>query len=320
MSLTLADAIASGGVWAELGCSELLVLRVASVSLRASVRPPLIATLADLAVQFGPRKRLAALRVLAGVSSGGDARTAKLAARCLRDHGAAVRQAATKALAASAEGIDHDEIAKLACSSLCRAVVDRDFRVCAAAAKALPRLATRGDPGAVAAVSAGLRHSDLSVRRASIAALGEIATRGDAETIVSISCAAEADPDWGVRAAACRVLPRLAERGNAVAHKALLCCLKDPESTVRHVAMGAVVHISVRPSQHFIAWAPVPKAKTRPSSGTASKKGPPQQMMYLESPVTRTPLPSQKRSLSTSCSSPADAKKRMKSSRAVRAR
>ena len=57
-----------------------------------------------------------------------------------------------------------------------------------------------------------------------------------------MSAAAERDLDWGVRAAACRVLPRLAERGDEVAHRALMLCLNDPEVAVRHVAMGAVVH------------------------------------------------------------------------------
>lgn len=298
----LADIAAAGGLWTELGCTDLLIIRSTCSALRAAVKPTLIAALADLAVEFGPRKRLAALRVLAGVSAGGDARTAKLAASCLRDGGGDVRLAAARAFATAAPGIEPDEVARLAIACLCPAFVDSDYRVCVAAAKALPRLVPRGDPDAAAAASAGLRHSAPAARRAAVAAVGEVGPRGDAATIASVAATAEGDLDWGVRAAACRVLPRLAERGDEVAYRALTRCLNDPETMVRRVAMGAVVHISVRPSQHFVKWAPAPVAAPDPSAvgSISSKKRQTQQRLCLESPLSLSPPQDKRRRISVS--------------------
>lgn len=312
----LAD-VAAAVVWTELGCSDLLVLRTASASVRSAVRPACIAALADVAVQFGPKKRLAALRVLANVSAGGDARTAKLAAQCLSDPAADVRHAAARAVASSAEGVEPSEAAELASACLCPALADRDPRVCAAAARALPRLATRGNLDAVAAALGGLRNETATVRRAAMAALGEVAPRGDTAAIAKVAAAAEADADWGVRAAACRVLPRLAERGDEVAHRALMVCLKDSELSVRHVAMGAVVHISIRPSQHFVTWAPH-NAASNSAGGPASvgkRKRPRQQRMSFESPVT--PPPTQRRRTSANLGGLPILKKLTPSGRAV---
>lgn len=286
----LADVAAANGFWNTVTFNELLMLRVTSGSLNAAVRPRLIGVLADRAEELGPRKRLPALRLLASVSVGGDLRAAKLAARCLRDSVADIRHAATMAFASAATGMDEAEMSQLASACLCRALNDSDPRVCAAAAKALPRLVSRGDHGALATARKGLSHADATVRRAALTALAEVALRADDTIIATVAAVAEGDRDWAVRAAACRGLPRLAERGHKVALRALEHCLQDPETKVRHVAAGAIVHISERPSQHFIKWAPdASVVGTRTSGPSGGRKRPRQQRVSLKSPVSTTP-------------------------------
>jgi hypothetical protein len=120
-----------------------------------------------------------------------------------------------------------------------------------------------------------------------------------------------------VRASACRALPRVAERGDEVAHRALTRCLNDPEKTVCHVATGAVVHISLRPSQHFVTWAPDPTVKAAYSKSSGLHRGRPQQQrMYLESPMNLNKTPAQRRRTSASPGSLPVAKKQLTSGRA----
>jgi HEAT repeat protein len=291
----LADVAAASGLWATITCHELLVLRVASEALRAAVRPRLIAVLVDQAEQLGPRKRLPALRLLAHVSVGGDVRAAKLAARCFKDSVVDIRHAATKAFVSAATGMDEAEMSQLASTCLCIALSDRDARVCAAAAKALPRLVSRGDEKAIATACKGLSHADATARRAALTALAEVTLRGDNKIIAVVAAVAEGDMDWAVRAAACKALPRLAERGHKVALRALENGLKDPDLKVRHVAAGAVVHISERPSQYFLKWAPATSVATRASGPPGSRKRPHQQLLTLKSPASATPPPMRRR-------------------------
>lgn len=288
------SALASVGT----GCVEFLVLRAVSVPLRHATRSSLIVALTEIALTRGTRWRLAALRTLAGVSAGGDARTARLAARCVRDHQADVRHAATKTLERAAESLEHAEAADLAVSSLGPALLDSDARVSAAAARALPRFVPRGHKGAVQAAAAGISHPTLASRRASIAVLAEVAERGDAGVVACISRAAQSDVEWQVRVTAARALPRVAERSDKVASAALEKCLGDSNSIVQHTAVGALVHIAERPSARFITWGPSPSAGTKRQAPVAAAAGPAttqvraqrkrgraDQRMYLESPL-----------------------------------
>jgi len=303
MAVDLSDVVDTAGcalASVGAGCAEFLVLRAVSVPLQRATRSSLIVALTEIALTRGTHWRHKALRTLAGVSAGGDARTARLAARCVRDHEADVRHAATKALERAAENLECAEAADLAVSSLGPALLDSNTRVSAAAARAFPRLVPRGHKGAVRAAAAGVSHPASASRRASIAVLAEVVERGDAAVIASISQAAQCDVEWQVRVTAARALPRIAERGDKVASAALEKCLGDSNSTVQHTAVAALVHISERPSARFLAWGPASAAGSscRGPRAAASKAGPAtgqvrvqrkraskDQMLYLESPL-----------------------------------
>merc|ERR1712079_154551 len=125
---------------------------------------------------------------------------------------------------------------ELACTRLCAALGDRDARVGAAAAKALARLVKRGDVAMTSNLCKYMQHGQTFVRQSSAALLADAAPRGHNGAVTALAAAVSADTDWRVRLAAARSLGRIAERGNEVAHKALLHGLRDDHALVRNVS------------------------------------------------------------------------------------
>lgn len=294
----LADVVAASGLRDSLRIGDLIALRAGTAALRAAVRTPLLAALVTHFEQPDVCKRAPTLRLLATVSVGGDARTAKLAAQLQHNVSADIRHAAVLTFVSAVPGLDEKARREMSTSCLRAALLDKDSRVCTAAAKCLPRLVTSGDALTIAVASRCLRHAAAGGRRSAIMTLAEVARRGDAVLVAKVAAAAEHDSEWEVRAAACLALPRLADRGDEVAQRALQHCMGDEREHVRLVAVGAMPHISARPTQHFLTWAPDRNADAKRKSGHAARRGKPQQRMVIESPAGLGPPPAQRRRIS----------------------
>jgi len=264
----------SGRLLAGLDRIALVAARVACSRLTEAARTPLAEAVADAAASIpvadlhGDQRRSAALQGLAALcmhTGREEKRVTHLATACLGRGGTEVRCAAAAVLA-RAPGTQAACL-ELARTRLCAALGDRDPRVGAAAAKALARLLTRGDMAATSNLCRYMQHGQTFVRQASAALLADAAPRGHRGAVTELAAAVAADSDWRVRLAAARALGRIAERGNEVAHKALLGGLRDEHALVRNVSAGAIVHVSPSPSSAFIAAA-VAKAGAKEAAST----------------------------------------------------
>lgn len=265
----------SGRLLVGLDRSALVAARAVCSHLAEAARAPLAEAIADAAASIpaadlhGDHRRTAALRGLAALCMQTDReekRVTRLATAYLGRGGTEVRCAAAAALAAWAPGTQNACL-ELARTRLCAALGDRDPRVGAAAAKALARLVTRGDVATTSNLCRHMQHGQTFVRQASAALLADTAPRGHHGAVTELAAAVTADTDWRVRLAAARALGRIAERGNEVAHAALLCGLRDEQTLVRNVSAGAIVHVSPSPSSAFIAAA-VAKAGAKQAEAT----------------------------------------------------
>jgi len=265
----------SGRLLAGLNRTALVAARAACSHLTEAARAPLAEAVADAAASIpaadmhGDQRRSAALRGLAALcmhTGREEKRVTHLATACLGRSGTEVRCAAAAVLAARAPGTQVACL-ELAHTRLCAALGDRDPRVGAAAAKALARLLKRGDVTTTRNLCRYMQHGQIFVRQASAALLAEAAPRGHHGAVTELAAAVTTDTDWRVRLAAARALGRIAERGNEVAHKALLGGLRDEHALVRNVSAGAIVHVSPSPSSAFIAAA-VAKAGAKEAAST----------------------------------------------------
>lgn len=265
----------SGRLLAGLDRIALVAARAACSHLAEAVRAPLAEAVADAAASIpaadlhGDQRRSAALRGLAALcmqTGREEKRVTRLATACLGRGGTEVRCAAAAVLAAQAPRTQ-TACLELACTRLCAALGDRDARVGAAASKALARLVRRGDVATTSSLCKYIQHGQTFVRQASAALLADAAPRGHYGAVMELAAAVSADTDWRVRLAAARALGRIAERGNEVAHKALLCGLRDEHALVRNISAGAIVHVSPSPSSAFIAAA-VAKAGAKDAAST----------------------------------------------------
>eukprot|EP00928_Gymnodinium_smaydae_P080483 TRINITY_DN64170_c0_g1_i1.p1 TRINITY_DN64170_c0_g1~~TRINITY_DN64170_c0_g1_i1.p1 ORF type:complete len:357 (-),score=71.36 TRINITY_DN64170_c0_g1_i1:144-1214(-) len=257
---------ALGGLSDALELTGLLALRRTAKAFRAVVRPVVAVRLTQMVVRCPATERRAGLLdALARVAAGGwglGAASDLAADHLLSDFRVEVRRAAGRLLVATTSREQTDASRKAAaCLSL--ALSDGDERVATAAAAALPQLiGGRGAPGAQAAAEAVAsclrRHRAPAVRQSAAAILAKLAERGDQKAVAALSSAASEDSEWRVRAQAARGLPAVVERGDTTALEALRRCLRDNERVVRQVAQAAIVHVSNRPTDDFLHWAPVP--------------------------------------------------------------
>eukprot|EP00913_Durusdinium_trenchii_P014438 g13543.t1 len=218
--------------------------------------------------------RAAALRRLGLVADGCDAparrRVARRALQCLGDGSAAcLRKAAAIVLTRLSEHWEENQPGVAVV--LEPALADDDVTVSTMAAKALACVAPKNE--AVAAALRQLTHPSPKVRAAALGVLGQVAVR--TRLVVRRVIEMLVDLDWQVRAAACRALPRVVERGESSAAEALqertvtlrwfpaaelmaYSCLdraaltKDLDGRVRRAAAGALVHVVPHPSLPFL--------------------------------------------------------------------
>eukprot|EP00928_Gymnodinium_smaydae_P079191 TRINITY_DN63184_c0_g1_i1.p1 TRINITY_DN63184_c0_g1~~TRINITY_DN63184_c0_g1_i1.p1 ORF type:complete len:317 (+),score=86.34 TRINITY_DN63184_c0_g1_i1:138-1088(+) len=179
---------------AALGACGLVTISPASSSVLATIRGGLIDAEAGV--------RAAALRGLARASRG-DADAEMLAFEALRkglrDGSAVVRAASVEALvelnaegcrcmrsSAESGGEGGGEGKSAALAGLCIGLEDRDGSVRAAALKALPRLAAKGDERAIAAVLPLVCHEEWYVRAAALRALVQVAPTGHLDALQAI--------------------------------------------------------------------------------------------------------------------------------------
>jgi len=281
-SLEEVAASVGGALLQGLSLEELSVARATCWPCFRAAGRPLTVALADVIASSGntPQeqlRRVSALKSLAAVaaSAGGDHHAAQFVASCLKDNGAGVRHAATKALLEAAEGLE-GRFAQTAVEVLGPALADCDEKVSCAAAKALPRLVPRGDKAAVAVVLGHLQSRSPWVRRSALQVLGELGPRNNAAVVHAVADSLRSDQDWRSRIIAARTLPSLAERGNSEAASALEAALTDPEARVQQVAAGALAHLAVIPSMPFLDlkaknWkSPVHRRPKRQASTPAS--------------------------------------------------
>lgn len=257
MAMALADiaGVSVPTLFDALGHSDLVTARAVSLAFAAAARAPLIAVLAEKAATAtgdkAAQRRATALRGLAQVSAGRDRCTTHVAASCLANGGADVRCAAASALGRAACGLG--SLSDLAVTHLGKALGDPDEQVSVAAARALPRLVSRGNQVAIDAAHAHLHHRLPWARRSALTVLAELAPCGDAVTVSAAIAAVRNDMDWRVRAAAARTLARVALRGNTAVCMALEAGMRDSHVAVRRVAAGAIVHVAAQPSAPFRA-------------------------------------------------------------------
>ncbi|CAK9090013.1 Hypothetical protein SCF082_LOCUS42465 [Durusdinium trenchii] len=196
--------------------------------------------------------RAAALRRLGLVADGCDAparrRVARRALQCLGDGSAAcLRKAAAIVLTRLSEHWEENQPGVAVV--LEPALADDDVTVSTMAAKALACVAPKNE--AVAAALRQLTHPSPKVRAAALGVLGQVAVR--TRLVVRRVIEMLVDLDWQVRAAACRALPRVVERGESSAAEALQAALtKDLDGRVRRAAAGALVHVVPHPSLPFL--------------------------------------------------------------------
>merc|ERR1719235_2018875 len=96
-------------------------------------------------------------------------------------------------------------------------------------------IAEKGDPSAIAAVSARLGHANGEVREAAVKLLGKIAEKGDPSAIAAVS-ARLGHGDWRVRETAVEALGTFAEKGDDGAIAAVAARLEDANGEVREAA------------------------------------------------------------------------------------
>ncbi|CAK9044139.1 unnamed protein product [Durusdinium trenchii] len=239
-----------------LGIAELLCCRSASMALRACAAQAWalnqasehLVTVGGATVQA----RAAALRRLGLVADGCDAparrRVARRALQCLGDGSAACLRKAAAIVLTRLSG-DWEENQPGVAVVLEPALADDDVTVSTMAAKALACVAPKNE--AVAAALRQLTHPSPKVRAAALGVLGQVAVR--TRLVVRRVIEMLVDLDWQVRAAACRALPRVVERGESSAAEALQAALtKDLDGRVRRAAAGALVHVVPHPSLPFL--------------------------------------------------------------------
>ncbi|CAJ1385267.1 unnamed protein product [Effrenium voratum] len=139
-----------------------------------------------------------------------------------------------------------------------------------AAAAALPSLAQRGDPVAVAGVLFGLGHQDAAIRANVAAALPKVALPGDKAVIAALCHSLESDAAI-VQAEAANALGELCQQAKGRAVEELQARLKDLDFRVRRAAMLALRRICGMKAVPMISHAiQAPAQKCRRSASWAA--------------------------------------------------
>ena len=112
-----------------------------------------------------------------------------------------------------------------------------------AALCALPKIAEKGDAGAIAAVSACLEHWDDNVRYAAQQAFFSIVEKGCACAIAAVSARLE-NANRFVREEAVYVLSKITGKGDAGAIAAMSARLEDADPGVRNAARLATLQLT----------------------------------------------------------------------------